>query len=351
MAISSSDDDESVTGGGGSSSSIGSKFKASLKSFLAGGVGGVAAVLVGHPFDLLKVRMQVGGSSVSSNNTGVFRALSKTVRSEGIIGLYRGVTAPLVASSPIYALSFWGYDIGSTVVRKISHGASTQEQEHQRPLSIPEIMVAGGLSALPMMAVIIPTERIKCMLQVQTATSSSSSITNATASATTTSIKKQQQQQPQQQRYKGMIDCGTKIYKSGGMSSLYKGTMISFMRDVPGSVAWFGTYEVMKQYIVQWQGIDNPSELSPIAVMTAGGFAGMACWATMIVPDTLKSRIQTAPDGMYNGIVDVYSKMVQQEGYASLFKGFRPAMIRAFPANASCFMGMEVAKKLLVFLD
>ena len=86
MAISSSDDDESITGGGGSSSSLGSKFKASLKSFLAGGVGGVAAVLVGHPFDLLKVRMQVGGSSVSSNNTGVFRALSKTVRSEGIIG-------------------------------------------------------------------------------------------------------------------------------------------------------------------------------------------------------------------------------------------------------------------------
>mmetsp|Transcript_53297 Transcript_53297/g.59570 ORF Transcript_53297/g.59570 Transcript_53297/m.59570 type:complete len:360 (+) Transcript_53297:3-1082(+) len=313
-----------------SSSNSSSSFKSSLKSFLAGGVGGVAAVIVGHPFDLIKVRMQTG----TIGGVGVFGAIGRTVRSEGIRGLYRGVSAPLVASTPIYALSFWGYDMGQIIVRKFDN--KNDDAMDNTPLTIPQIMIAGGLSAFPMILFMTPSERIKCLLQVQT---------------TATTNTKSQTQPHQQQRYTGMVDCATKVYKSGGISSLYKGTLLTIIRDVPGSIAWFGTYEVIKRSLVQWQGIDDPSRLSPFAVMTAGGFAGITCWATIIVPDTLKSRYQTAPEGKYNGMADVYRTLVKEEGYAALFTGFRPAMIRAFPANASCFMGMEVAKKLLAFLD
>mmetsp|Transcript_63688 Transcript_63688/g.96115 ORF Transcript_63688/g.96115 Transcript_63688/m.96115 type:complete len:86 (-) Transcript_63688:207-464(-) len=85
--------------------------------------------------------------------------------------------------------------------------------------------------------------------------------------------------------------------------------------------------------------------------MVAGGFAGMACWGVSIPPDVLKSRYQTAPDGKYSSILQVYTTLVKEEGFGALFTGFRPAMIRAFPANAACFLGMEVAKKALAFLD
>jgi solute carrier family 25 carnitine/acylcarnitine transporter 20/29 len=70
-----------------------------------------------------------------------------------------------------------------------------------------------------------------------------------------------------------------------------------------------------------------------------------------IPPDVLKSRYQTAPEGTYNGLMDVYRTLVREEGYGALLTGFRPAMIRAFPANAACFLGMELAKKGLAFLD
>ena len=308
-----------------SSSSSSSSFKSSLKSFLAGGVGGVAAVLVGHPFDLIKVRMQT--STSGGANVGVFAALSKTLRTEGIRGVYRGVSAPLVASTPIYAISFWGYDMGQIIVRKINKYDNDNDNTiTKRPLTIPEIMIAGGLSALPMIAVMTPSERIKCLLQVQTAT-----IATKTNTSTNTTSALKSQTQTQQPRYTGMIDCASKVYKSGGISSLYKGTMLTLMRDVPGSIAWFGTYEVIKRSLVQWQGIDDPSHLSPFAIMTAGGFAGMACWMTMIIPDTLKSRYQTAPDGKYpNGMRDVYRTLVKEEGYGALLSGFRPAMIRKF---------------------
>ncbi|KAL3934612.1 MAG: hypothetical protein SGARI_003315 [Bacillariaceae sp.] len=85
--------------------------------------------------------------------------------------------------------------------------------------------------------------------------------------------------------------------------------------------------------------------------MTAGGFAGMACWGVSIAPDVLKSRYQTAPEGKYNGVFDVYKTLVKTEGYGALFTGFRPAMIRAFPANAACFLGMELGRKAFAFLD
>ena len=36
----------------------------SLRDFVAGGVGGVCAVVVGHPFDLVKVRLQTAEKGV-----------------------------------------------------------------------------------------------------------------------------------------------------------------------------------------------------------------------------------------------------------------------------------------------
>ena len=77
----------------------------------------------------------------------------------------------------------------------------------------------------------------------------------------------------------------------------------------------------------------------------------MACWTVAIPPDVLKSRYQTAPPGKYTGIFDVYRQLIKTEGTGALFAGMRPALLRAFPANAACFFGMEVSKKMLQFMD
>lgn len=77
----------------------------------------------------------------------------------------------------------------------------------------------------------------------------------------------------------------------------------------------------------------------------------MACWGVCIPADVIKSRYQTAPEGKYNGLYDVYKTLIKEEGYGGLVKGMRPALIRAFPANAACFFGMEVSKKALGFMD
>ena len=70
-----------------------------LRSLVAGGVGGVCAVVVGHPFDLVKVRLQTAEKGVYRGAVDVVR---KTIAREGLArGLYAGVSAPLVGVTPM----------------------------------------------------------------------------------------------------------------------------------------------------------------------------------------------------------------------------------------------------------
>ncbi|KAL9188804.1 hypothetical protein ACHAXT_007182 [Thalassiosira profunda] len=302
------------------------KSESALKSFLSGGIGGACCVLVGHPLDLVKVRMQTGGASGS-----VFGMLSSTLKREGVRGLYRGVSAPLTAVSPMFAVSFWSYDMGQRTVKAYGQYGMT-EDEKARPytLSMGEICMAGAISAIPTTGIMAPTERIKCLLQVQ-------------ASDVEKGLKP---------KYSGMLDCTKQVVKEGGIQSLYKGTVATLARDIPGTIAYFGMYEFAKKEMMKVQGIDpKKGELSVVSVLTAGGLAGMACWTVGIPADVIKSRYQTAPEGKYSGIGDVYKSLIKEEGYAGLFRGLRPALIRAFPANAACFLGMEVSRKALGFMD
>ena len=63
-----------------------------LKSTVAGGAGGACLVLVGHPLDTIKVRMQtmtVSAGSAPPYSSTLDCAL-KTVRGEGPLALYKG---------------------------------------------------------------------------------------------------------------------------------------------------------------------------------------------------------------------------------------------------------------------
>jgi len=76
----------------------------SIKSFIAGGFGGASAVLVGHPFDLTKTRLQTAAPGAY---TGAIDVVKQTIARDGIKGLYRGMVPPLLGVTPIFAISFW----------------------------------------------------------------------------------------------------------------------------------------------------------------------------------------------------------------------------------------------------
>ena len=283
----------------------------SIKSFISGGFGGICAVLVGHPFDLIKTRLQTAPPGTYSGSIDV---TMKTIRADGVKGLYRGMGPPLIGVTPIFALSFFSYDLGKKLVY-----AATPNRTNST-LSLAELSAAGFFSAIPTVLVAGPAERIKVLLQLQGQSSSGP-------------------------KYNGTVDVVRQLYKEGGLRSIFKGTGGTLARDGPGSAAYFAAYEIAKRSLTP-AGSD-PNDLNIVTTITAGGLAGMANWALAIPPDVVKSRYQGAPEGTYKSFMDCARKTVMADGVGALFKGFGPAMARAFPANAAVFVGVEMSQSAL----
>ncbi|TRY58168.1 hypothetical protein DNTS_007129 [Danionella cerebrum] len=283
-----------------------------VKNFIAGGLGGVCLVSVGHPLDTVKVRLQTqpkplpGGSPLYA---GTFDCFRKTLAREGMRGLYKGMAAPVAGVTPMFAVCFFGFGLGKKL----------QQKSPEDALTYPQLFAAGMLSGVFTTSIMAPGERIKCLLQIQAAAGG-------------------------QPKYAGPMDCGKQLYRQNGIRGLYKGTALTLMRDVPASGMYFMTYERLKNALTP-EG-KSPSELSVPSVLFAGGMAGICNWAVATPPDVLKSRFQTAPEGRYpNGFRDVLRELIREEGVRSLYKGFSAVMLRAFPANAACFLGFELGMK------
>lgn len=288
----------------------------SLRALVAGGVGGICAVVVGHPFDLVKVRLQTAEKGAY---TGAMDVVRKTVAREGLArGLYAGVSAPLVGVTPMFAVSFWGYDLGKGLVRSFSTVKDDQ-------FTIPQICAAGFFSAIPSTAITAPFERVKVLLQIQG----------------------QKQLAPgEKPKYSGGIDVVRQLYKEGGFRSVFRGSAMTLARDGPGSVFYFATYEAVKRELTPKDANGKPNgSLSLTAVMTAGGAAGVAMWIPVFPVDTVKSRLQSAEGNVTIG--GVVRELYGRGGLKAFFPGMGPAMARAVPANAATFLGVELAQKAM----
>ncbi|KAI9762898.1 MAG: carnitine transporter [Geoglossum simile] len=286
-----------------------------LRSLIAGGVGGICAVVVGHPFDLVKVRLQTAEKGVYTSAVDVVR---KTVAREGLRrGLYAGVSAPLVGVTPMFAVSFWGYDTGKGLVKRFGTVENNQ-------FTIAQISTAGFFSAIPMTLITAPFERVKVLLQIQG----------------------QKQLAPgEKPKYSGGVDVVRQLYKEGGIRSVFRGSAATLARDGPGSAAYFAAYEYIKRTLTPKDENGNPGPLSLKAVMVAGGAAGIAMWIPVFPIDTVKSRLQSAEGRpTIGGIIrEIHSK----GGFKAFFPGIGPALARAVPANAATFLGVELAHKAM----
>ena len=163
-----------------------------VKSFAAGGFGGVCAVLTGHPFDLTKVLLQTHQYKTSTE------AIVGTLKSHGPLGFYKGVTSPLLGVTPMFAVSFWGYDVGKKLVQAV------RTKPSDMPLSIGEISAAGFFSAIPTTLIAAPFERVKVVMQVTKSNIS-------------------------------FLSTVKQIYREGGVRSVFKGSAATLARDGPGS--------------------------------------------------------------------------------------------------------------------
>lgn len=281
-----------------------------LKSLAAGGVGGVCAVLTGHPFDLVKVRCQNGqakgaGDAVATILKEARAATSGTMLANSVKGFYKGVIPPLLGVTPIFAVSFWGYDVGKRIVSRgeaVGTGLTTSQ-----------MATAGFISAIPTTLVMAPTERIKVVLQ----TSSSNSFVGA----------------------------AKRLVQEGGVQSLFKGSLATLARDGPGSALYFASYEACKKMLNG--SAPAGDEINITNVCISGGVAGMSMWLVVFPIDTIKTKLQASATQHRQSMAEATREIYRTRGgIKGFFPGLGPALLRSFPANAATFLGVELTHSL-----
>jgi len=269
----------------------------------------VTGLCFSYPFDTIKIRLQT--------RPGLYRntldCFVKMARQEGVLSLWRGLTSPVLGYGAINATVFGTYTNVSQWISEFSGYESRKENK------VWQSSMAGVCAGIASSFVRTPVERIKTIMQT----------------ATTADGKC---------KYRNTFHCVSVLAREQGViNALMRGLMPTMLREASQYAVYYPAYEVSKRLLTPEGG-----ELSPIRIAVCGCIAGIAQWVPpMYCIDVIKSRIQEAPPGKYNGMWDCFLKSYRKEGIMVLFKGQMPAIYRAGPLHAFVFVGYELTMKLL----
>ncbi|KAI9789427.1 MAG: hypothetical protein M1833_002421 [Piccolia ochrophora] len=298
------------------------------KGFVAGVFSGIAKLSVGHPFDTIKVRLQ---TSQNSQFRGPLECVLQTVRNEGLRGLYKGATPPLVGwmfmdSLMLGSLNFYRRMLRENVfLPKASPYMSTiydsTKSAKPRTHVLPTIghAIAGVMAGWTVSFIAAPVEHVKARLQVQYAADKAKRV------------------------YSGPIDCTKKILNRHGIRGLYHGLSATMLFRT-FFFFWWGSYDIFTRALT-----NNTTLSTPAINFWAGGLSAQVFWMTSYPSDVIKQRIMTDPlqDRKFKRWVDAARAVGQERGYRGYWRGFLPCILRAFPANAMALVAFEGVMRAL----
>lgn len=275
-------------------------------ALVSGGLGGMLVTMCLHPLDTVKVHMMTSKSRLSVRDTA--RHILST---QGIRGLYAGVSVPLVTTIPLFSAYYVGMEVAS-------HYA--QRQTNQQLLSVSALIPAALMSA--------PLEYIKLKMQFE--------------------------------RYH--------LYTSNRSSpkylegSFYRGWFANFMRDLPISIAYVSFYLFIRSQMAQ--SLSRTRERQGILpfLMQIGELGAMGVlYLVLTVPvDVINTKYHlrnlavttTTPNAPRVPVPyrDIIRETFAQQGVGGFFRGFGPSlMLRLIPVHGVCLIGALITKKVMDF--
>lgn len=295
-----------------------------LKNTVAGSMAGMASLLVCHPLDVVRTRLQT-----SARFRGAFDCARKTVVEEGVLALYKGMSGPLLAQGIYKAVMFGAYTTAQQAIRSFSGAPASQ------PLSIPQLFLCGAFAGGCNSFVVAPVELVRNRLIAQyTPLKVAAAAATAATGGGTQSVVASSADAASTPFYRGPIDCVRQVVQSDGIRGLWKGLGPTLVRDVPGVGAWYAGYEVTRKLLT---GNLPASPLPAWKALTAGAMGGISFWLVAMPFDTVKSIVQTDLQGKYKNALDCVQQVVRKEGIRRLYRGLPVALTRGIPGAATVF--------------
>ena len=268
--------------------------------FFAGSIGGIAGVIVGHPFDTVKVRLQ---TQPASSYSGMIQCFSKIIREETVFGLYKGLLPPLAGFAAMNAITF---GVQGMTYRRLKPGRNSY-------------FVSGMVAGIVQSTVVSPVDLVKTQLQLQGQGRKYKHLIRHTPD--------------EMLRFNGSWDCIKKVYQIGGVRRIYHGFIATAMREGPAMGVYFASYHELCRLMAKSK--SSVHELGVCNLLIAGGTAGSLSWLATFPVDVIKSRFQADINGKYAGLIDCVRQTYNSHGISVFFRGLTTAIVRGFPVNAA----------------
>ncbi|WYZ34112.1 hypothetical protein EsH8_I_000388 [Colletotrichum jinshuiense] len=285
-----------------------------FKDLFSGAAGGVAQVLLGQPFDIVKVRLQT-----ATTPTSALTAASQIYKNEGALAFYKGTLTPLIGIGACVSIQFGAFH----QARRYFESRNTSAVGNPA-LSYGQYYAAGAFAGVANSVISGPIEHVRIRLQTQPHGAA--------------------------RLYSGPLDCVRKLSAHGGvLKGLYRGEAVTIWREAQAYGVWFLAFEWMMNADAARNKIDR-KEIPSYKIAFYGGLAGEALWLGSYPFDVIKSKMQTdgfGKDQRYKTMRDCFAQTYRGEGLRGFWRGIVPTLLRAMPVSAGTFAVVEMTMRAI----
>ncbi|XP_058052819.1 brain mitochondrial carrier protein 1 isoform X1 [Ahaetulla prasina] len=310
----------------------------SWKPFVYGGLASLVAEFGTFPVDLTKTRLQVQGQSIDSRfreikYRGMFHALFRISREEGILALYSGIAPALLRQASYGTIKIGIYQSlkrlfvnrlegpGQRVTRSLWRVLRILAYIMFSPIADETLLInviCGVISGVISSALANPTDVLKIRMQAQ------GSLFQG-----------------------GMIGSFIDIYQQEGTRGLWRGVVPTAQRAAIVVGVELPVYDITKKHLIL-SGLMGDTILTHFISSFTCGLAGAIASNPVDVVRTrmMNQRAIVGSVELYRGTMDGLLKTWKSEGFFALYKGFWPNWLRLGPWNIIFFITYEQLKRL-----
>ncbi|KAL2223287.1 mitochondrial carrier domain-containing protein [Thermoascus aurantiacus ATCC 26904] len=286
-----------------------------IKDLTAGAAGGIAQVLLGQPFDIVKVRLQT-----TSQYSNAFDCAAKILKNEGLLAFYKGTLTPLIGIGACVSVQFGAFH----EARRRFEELNAKKNPANPGLTYSQYYLAGAFAGVTNSVLSGPIEHVRIRLQTQPHGAN--------------------------RLYNGPLDCIRKLSAHEGiLRGLFRGEVVTIWREAQAYGVWFLTFEFLMNQDAKRNNIRR-EDIPSLRVATYGGLAGEALWLASYPFDVVKSKMQSDGFGAeqrFKSMTDCFRKTWAAEGFGGFWKGLGPTLLRAMPVSAGTFAVVELTMRAL----
>lgn len=270
-----------------------------LKGILAGGITGGIEICITFPTEYVKTQLQLDERSAKPRYNGIADVVKQTVRSHGVLGLYRGLSVLIYGSIPKSAVRFGTFE--SLKKRNVDEKGNLPPAKR--------LLCGLGAGVAEAIFAVTPMETIKVKF-----------------------IDDQAKPNPQ---FRGFFHGVRQIVRQQGISGVYQGLTATIMKQGSNQAIRFFVMESLKDW---YRGGDPKKNVNKLLVGMFGAIAGAASVFGNTPIDVVKTRMQGLEAHKYKNTFHCIYQIARHEGFLAFYKGTVPRLSRVCLDVAITFM-------------